>query len=355
MLLAATARGRSEAMPRRVARMLLALAAGLAAAACSSNGNGGGPAPAAGPASCAAPFRGASARTHPAWIIAAGALSRLRQAGLPYPLFRAQFNRPGTLVLVSHGRTDSLVPRASLGFYYTSAGAMMRAVLGNQVPANVRYLLVDPERWPLTPAAEQHDPIGALKAAAAVAHAHGKCVVFAPAVDLVGVNNPGEQGAGLYSAFNELLIGPGAVPSDMLAVQAQHTEGTAYANSFAPRAIRAAQAAHPGEPVLVGLSTNPNGRQVSPAHLFAVYRAGAAAGAAGYWLNIPASGAECPRCGSAQPQVAVAFLEALAGRRTGILTAAVTGSRRLSGETIRPRGRCSGIRLSTAPPACPRR
>jgi hypothetical protein len=32
----------------------------------------------------------------------------------------------------------------------------------------------------------------------------------------------------------------------------------------------------------------------------------------GYWLNIPQGGAQCPTCGTAQPQVAVAFLQALA-------------------------------------------
>jgi hypothetical protein len=300
--------------------VVLALTAGLTAAACSPAA----PSPGAGPASCAAPFRPAAGpgRTHPAWIIAAGALSRLRQAGLPGQIFRAQFDRPATLVLVSHGRPDSLVPRATLGFYFTSASAMARAVQASRVPAAVRYLLVDPERWPLTPPSEQGDPIGALKAAVAVAHAHGKCVVFAPAVDLVGVTRPGQRGAGLYSAFDQLLAGPGAASADVFAVQAQHTEGTAYAGSFAPQAIRAAQAAHPGEPVLVGLSTNPNGRRVSPAQLLAVYRASAAASAAGYWLNIPASGRECPRCGSPQPQVAVAFLQALAAPGAGALAAA---------------------------------
>jgi hypothetical protein len=234
-------------------------------------------------------------------------------AGLPQSVLQAEFDRPSTLLLVSHGSQDSLVPHANLAYYYTSAQAAQQAVLTGQVPAGVRYLLIDLERWPLTPAGEQSDPIAALRSATTVAHQHGKCVVFAPAVDLVGVTHPGVGGSALYSEFDQTMVEPGAGQADLFAVQAQHTEGTRYASSFAPEAIQAARQGRSAEPVLVGLSTNPNGRRVSLGDILAVYRASAAAGTVGYWLNIPESGAECPRCGYPQTSVAVAFLERLAG------------------------------------------
>jgi hypothetical protein len=277
---------------------------------------GSGLPPVASPASCRAPLAqepAAQSRSHPAWIITAGALPRLLDAGLPVPMLRAEFDRPNTLLLVSHGTTDSLVPNATLAFYFTSAQAAEQAVLKNQVPAGVRYLLVDLERWSLTPPGEQSDPIGAVRSVTTVAHEHGKCVIFAPAVDLVGVTHPGLGGTALYTEFDQTMVGPGAGQADVFAVQAQHTEGTRYASSFAPKAIQTAKAARHAEPVLVGLSTNPNGRRVSLADMLAVYRASAAAGTAGYWLNIPESNAECPRCGYPQTSLAVAFLKALAG------------------------------------------
>jgi hypothetical protein len=298
-------------MQRRSAFALLALVltVGLTAVAC-----GGQSTLPDTRASCAAPFRPgwpAQLPARPGWIITAGALARLRQAGLSDQLFQADFDRPSTLVLVSQGKPDSLVPDASPALYFTSAAAMVAALRANQVPPTVKYLLLDLERWPLTPVSEQRDPIGTLKWAAPVVHAYDRCLVFAPAVDLVGVQYPGARGQGLYSLFDSSIVGPGAALADVFVVQSQHSEGTRYAGSLAPQAIRAARAAH-RVPVLAGLSTNPNGRRVSAADLLAVYRASMLGGSAGFWLNIPQTDAECSRCGMPQPQVAVAFLRAVA-------------------------------------------
>jgi hypothetical protein len=301
-------------MRRRAAcaGLAVALTVGWTASAC----GGPGQLPDTRP-SCAAPLRpgGSSPLLRQSWIISAGALVQLQQAGLPARLFQ-NFDRPGTLVLVSHGRPDSLVRRASPTLYFTSEATMASALRGGRVARSVRYLLLDLERWPLTPGSEQRNPIGALRSAVSVAHAHGKCLVFAPAIDLVGVQHPGTGGPALYSLFDSSIAGPGAALADVFVVQSQHSEGTSYANSLAPQAIGAARAAH-RVPVLAGLSTSPNGHHVSPADLLAVYRASVHGGGAGFWLNIPQSDAECSRCGLPQPQVAVAFLEAAAGSTAG--------------------------------------
>jgi len=246
-------------------------------------------------------------------------LSNLQEAGLPSFLLRRNFNQPRTILLVSHGRPDLLAPRASLAFDFTSANELTRALNQNRVSAAVSYLLLDLERWPLTPVAEQRDPIGALRRAVSVAHAHHKCVIFTPALDLVGAIDPGGGASSIYESFYRLIVRPGASVSDVFEVQAQHTEGSPLARSFAPEAIAAARTVHPDVPVLVGLSTNPNGVRVSALDLLELYDASAAAGASGYWLNIPRSGAECPRCGEPQTQVAVEFLTILARGGSGSL------------------------------------
>jgi hypothetical protein len=248
----------------------------------------------------------------PAWIISARGLSQLIAAGLPPALLRADFNRPTTLLLVSRGKPDPVAPRASLAFLFESAQAMTAALDRNRVPSSVHYLLLDLESWPLTPLAEQLDPIASLQRAVTSAHAHGKCVIFAPALDLMSGLAPAAPLPALYSHFDQLIVGPGVAASDMLEVQAQHTEGTAYVDVLAPGAIAAARTARPDEPVFVGLSTNPNGRQVTPADLTSLYASAARAGAAGYWLNIAGTSRECPGCGTPQTWVAVEFLEATA-------------------------------------------
>jgi hypothetical protein len=302
---------------RRLAACAAVAVAGLAAACGSPGGPAGQPSGHGSSVrgSCASQFlpTGTSSREGPAWIITPGGLTKLKQAGLPAPLM-ADFNRPSTLLLASRGSPVPLAPRASLVYYYASAAALQTAIGRHEVPADVRFVLLDLERWPLTPRGEQADPIASLRAALAAARAARKCVVFAPAVDLIGPLPRGEGEFVRFLHFDRQVAAPGAI-ADVFVVQSQQTEGTAFATVFAPRAIAAVRTARPSEPVFAGLSTGPNGRRVTPAELLEVYRVSAAAGAVGYWLNIPETDAYCPACGSPAPQVAVAFLEMLA--RTG--------------------------------------
>jgi len=251
----------------------------------------------------------------PAFIISVGALRRLVDAGLPHSLLLADFNRPSTLLIGAGRHPDPLVPRATRVAYFTSAEALIRAVSRGGVPKDVPDVLLDLERWPLTPAAQQRQPILWARRALAAAHRAGKRLIFTPALDLLGVLTGRQQrGRALQAFYDRLLAGPGARASDIFEIQAQATEGTAAAGVFAPRALRAVQRARPGEPVFVGLSTNPSGRTVTAADLYAIVRA--TPQAAGYWLNVPQGGRACPRCGVPRPGVGVALLERLAhGRR----------------------------------------
>jgi hypothetical protein len=255
-------------------------------------------------------------RDGPAWIITPGALSHLAMAGLP-PALLADFNRPSTLLLGAHDRIHRLFPRASMAFYFTNASDLEAALQQHRIPANVRYVLLDLERWPLTPTDEQAQPIRTLRLALAMAQAAGKCVVFTPAVDLLAARHifGSSRDPAVIGSFDRLIVGPAARLGAIFEVQAQQGEGSPVAEMLTRDAVLDSRSAWPNAAVFVGLSTNPDGRHVTPGDLLRLYRASAAAGATGYWLNIAERSPECPRCGVPQTQVAVAFLETLA--RTG--------------------------------------
>lgn len=274
-----------------------------------------------------------SAAAGTTWMLSTGALARLVQAGLPTSLLQTIFDRPST-ILLGASTPDPLAPQATRALSFTSATALIGALDAGRVPAGVADLVLDLEAWPLTPAAEQRAPVPAAQQALQAAHRAGKHLIFTPGVDLVPVLASGDRsGAARQAAYDRLLAGPGAAASDIFEVQAQGTEGTRSAATFAPAAVAAAHRGHPGEPVLVGLSTNPTGRRVTPADLLALVAA-TRHSAAGYWLNIPQAGRACPSCGTPQPQVAVAFLETLAGARVGAASPGTAASPAVSSSTV---------------------
>ncbi|WAC55539.1 hypothetical protein [Gordonia sp. SL306] len=245
----------------------------------------------------------------PRWIVVSGSVPGLVEAGLPKSELD-NLDTPSTLMLMRKVHANSHLPDATPTFNFRSATDLATALNTGQVPDSMHWLLLDLEAWSLTPKSEQRDPIGALRRAEDVAHRYGKGVIFAPAVSLMNVLAPGLSGDALYRAFIDRLVTPGAAIADGFEIQAQRTEATEYATSFVTAAVAAAHAANPdGAPVLVGVSTNPNGRQVTADDMIEVYNAAKTAGATGYWLNIPGGGAECPNCGEPQHNVAVEFLE----------------------------------------------
>ncbi|MGC5258943.1 hypothetical protein ACPXCG_21595 [Gordonia sp. DT218] len=252
----------------------------------------------------------------PRWIVVSGSVPGLADAGLPRSELD-NLNNHSTLMLVQKVHANSHLPNGTPTFSFRSAADLGTALSAGQVPDSMHWLLLDLEAWSLTPKPEQRDPIGALRRAEDVAHRYGKGVIFAPAINLMNVLEPGLSGDALYQAFIDRLVTPGAAIADGFEIQAQRTEATQYATSFVKEAVQAAYAANPsGAPVLAGVSTNPNGRQVTADDMIEVYNAAKTAGATGYWLNIPGGGNECPNCGEPQYQVAVEFLEKISSTPT---------------------------------------
>lgn len=249
-----------------------------------------------------------SEMSDPQRIIASGAVGGLVDAGLPQRLLD-DANDPSTLLLMQQVSTNNTLPAATPTLTYRSAEDLERALRRNEVPESMPWLLLDLEGWSLTPKREQRDPIAALHRAVDAAHGHGKKVLFAPGITLMNVLAPDASGDDLYQAFIDQLVTPGAEIADGFEIQSQRTEATEYAASFVRTAVKAAVAVHPaGAPVLVGVSTNPNGRQVTAHDMETVYDAAMTAGATGYWLNVPSGGEECPNCGEPQYAVGVEFL-----------------------------------------------
>jgi hypothetical protein len=247
---------------------------------------------------------------HPmAWIVSAKAITMLGQDGLNGHQLQQLFGNRDTF-LTGTADGDPGVTGSTRTATFTSYQALSSALAAGHLPPGTQAVLYDNEDWPLTPAPEQHDPARYEQLAAGLAHAHHLLFISTPATDLTSVLAPGA--ASHYAAYLRLhLAGEAARYANVIDIQAQGAE-TDLA-TFVPFVIAAAGQARQANPrviVLAGLSTNPGGQRITAGQLIA------AAGAVrrfvnGFWLNIPAGGAACPRCGTPQPRVAIPLLHLL--------------------------------------------
>jgi hypothetical protein len=192
---------------------------------------------------------------------------------------------------------------------FASATALEEAVTGGRLPAGTYGVLYDPEAWPLTPVAEQRDPVQAATRAAAVAHAHGLRLIVTPALNLTTVLAPGTP---RWRAFLDLnLVARLAGVADIVEFQAQSLErDTATYTAFVQAATSQASTANPRIIVLAGLSTNPPGAPVDSQQLTAAVQATRSM-VDGYWLNVPGQGPRCPTCNAPRPDIAIQTLQSL--------------------------------------------
>jgi hypothetical protein len=120
------------------------------------------------------------------------------------------------------------------------------------------------------------------------------------------------QRGGRYDEYVRLGIARSAARyADVYEIQAQSSEANLELYTrFVKAAAAQAREANPKVQVFAGLSTNPSGKQVTSQQLYDAVQA-TRGEVDGYWLNIPAGGAYCPKCGEPQPQVAVELLRRL--------------------------------------------
>jgi len=287
----------------RVALSVVAVVLVVAAAGCGTASPGRGSSTGGG-----APG-GPSAPRH--WLLSTAAVRLLGQAGMTPQQLGTVFDTPGTF-LIRGGATGADTEPAwhsQWTLTFPSVAALSGALNGPRLDPRARAVIYDNEQWAMTPPAEQHDPARAEAQAAALAHAHHLQLIATPATNLARVLAPGQPVEPAYLRLG--IAGDAARYADVIDIQAQGSEtNTAAFAGFVTAAAAQARAANPHVIVLAGISTNPTGHQVSAEQMRAAITATAGT-VDGYWLNIPAGGPSCPRCGQPQPQVAVAALHAL--------------------------------------------
>ena len=245
----------------------------------------------------------------PRWIISQTALSLLGQAGLTKAQVQTLFgNRRAYLTGTT---TAPLVSGALRTVTFTSYQSMEKQLAGPGLPTGTTAVLYDNEDWSATPAQEQRDPAKYEELAAKLAHAHHLLLISTPATDLTDVLAPTQSDH--FAAYLRLgLAASAARYADVIDIQAQGSEtNLSRFTPFVKAAAAQARGANPHVIVLAGISTNPSGQRVSSAQFTDAYNA-VRADVNGYWLNIPAQGTACPRCGTPQPKVAVHLLQTLA-------------------------------------------
>jgi hypothetical protein len=241
-----------------------------------------------------------------AWIINQKAVSLLGQAGLGPRQVEELFGTRGTFLINASGGLGGAIRTAT----FTSYATLRTALADGTLPRGTRAVLYDNEDWTLTPVNEQRNPAKYEALAAALAHAHHLLFVSTPATTLTDRLAPGATDH--YAAYLRLgLAASAARYADAIDIQAQGSEAdlATYA-AFVRSATQQARAANRHVLVFAGISTNPDGQQVTAAQFAAAVNA-VRRYVSGFWLNVPAGGTACPRCGTPRPQVALPLLRSL--------------------------------------------
>jgi hypothetical protein len=202
---------------------------------------------------------------------------------------------------------------ATLFAAFSSIRAIASALDRGALMPGVRGIMYDNERWRFTPQEEQQNPNLFHRQAAEMVHAHGLMFLTAPAVNLVAATVP-EGGNRRYDAFLQMGIAAEAARyADVIDIQAQGSErDTAKYANFVRQAAAQARQANPNVVVLAGISTQPNGQQVTADDILRSIAATRDA-VDGYWFNIPQPSPYCPRCTEFRPDIAIEVLRRLAG------------------------------------------
>jgi hypothetical protein len=268
----------------RTTTIILAAAAlvSAAATACSGTGSQSAPVPTSSPASSCHPGVGSAEN----WIINSGELSAARSVS-PSSVGYA-VSPQHLLVLVLRGQTSSSGQQVE---DFRSYAEFKKAVGQGTVPAGVRWVMYDNERWSLTPVGEQADPVRYEQLFAMLAHRHGYKVILAPAQDLVLVYDRSSLRDGWPPWQSYLSMGLATTSArygDIYEIQAQRYEMSAYRSqhgyaSFVAAAAAQARVANPKIVIYAGLSTQ---RASSAVQLLQDYLATRDL-VDGYWLNIP--------------------------------------------------------------------
>jgi len=249
----------------------------------------------------------------PAWIVGDWAIADMENAGLSPTLVSYFFDNPKTYLIVHPGeaRIDAGLPSAVRVERFTSFATMQATISAGQLMQGVTAVMYDSEAWSFTPVNEQNSPAQYAAQAEALAHQYHLLLIFTPAVNLANLSPASNSSNDKYGNYLAENMGADSRSSDVFDIQSQQAEGTPQFTSFVTQAVGQARAANPNAVIMAGIGPNPDGRPVTSGQILDAVQA-IRSQVSGFWLNMPAGTPQCPQCGTAQPQVAVSFLQSLA-------------------------------------------
>ncbi len=210
-------------------------------------------------------------------------------------------DHPGTFVSlpVHPGPKSQISPgwRVSPMMHFTSLQSLRWAYGQGSIPPGIA-VGYDNEHWQFTPAPEKAHPSASVRKFAALVHAHHD--------DYFQLGNLPVDGSPMG----------GARFAQAIDIQAQSAERDPERyRAIVLRDARTARRWNPHVLIFAGISTNPPpGTPVSLAALEQDVRA-IRGTVNGYWLNVPAKGACCPRCGEQNVGLALRLLPWLQRKR----------------------------------------
>jgi hypothetical protein len=227
------------------------------------------------------------------WIIDGAELSAADSAG---PSSVQHAFSPAHLLVLVHGAQTSSAGREVADF--RSYATFRRAIRQGTIPAGIRWVMYDNEKWSLTPANEQADPVRYEQLFAKLAHRNGYRVILAPAQDLVRGSSSGTFQSGKPAWQSYLSMGLATASArygDIYEIQAQPYEIGVYRSqnayaSFVAAASAQARAVNSKIVIYAGLST----QRVSSASELAQDYMATRNLVDGYWMNIPQHGKPGP-------------------------------------------------------------
>ncbi len=249
--------------------------------------------------------------TKPYWLLEKFTVSALLGAGLSQTMLEDYFNNPQTLLIIrpSDAGKVQMLPDATYVMTFHDYRQMQNLVSSGAIPNYVKLLLYDNEMWASTPVTQQRQPFTYEAAAETLAHEHGLGLIFTPAANLSLVLSPAYSNATKFDGYTNLgIASQSASHADVLEIQAQQDESNSGFGAFVSSAVNQAETANPRALVMVGLTTAPPHQVVTAQVLLNAYDT-TRPFVSGYWLNVPGGPG-----GPQSPDVAVAFLQALAVR-----------------------------------------
>ena len=215
------------------------------------------------------PVTGPSTAQPIQWVIPAASLRHLAGAGMSGGELRSLFDNTSSYVIENGGAsydTGGWVAHRVLKF---NDETVMQQTLAAGVPAGIDTVLLDLEKWPLTPRLQQEYPGYFYERGAAVARQHGLTYLVTPGTDLAQVLAPRAPGPAYQTMLRQYVDGFAARGASMIDIQAQSLESnpSAYLD-YVRQAAAQARANQPGIRVFADLSGSPSGsarpRRTSP-------------------------------------------------------------------------------------------